>query len=152
MFATLAPLHAMIEKGPETPNESYFHQTFGHELAAAWDTLRVKLLLLSVFFFVCVCSMCSNTCNPSVIYCYIYFFSGKERGVWSEWRQRYHRTLKMPDLNKGWDIYHQIFKKIRHLPAVSSYELRQVRLAFLSTCTCISLSLSLCMCLMLARR
>lgn len=33
MFGTLSPLHAMVEKGPETPHEIYFFQMFGQELA-----------------------------------------------------------------------------------------------------------------------
>jgi FKBP12-rapamycin complex-associated protein len=37
MFATLAPLHAMIDKGPETLREISFIQSFGRELTEARD-------------------------------------------------------------------------------------------------------------------
>ncbi|KAF2871907.1 armadillo-type protein [Massariosphaeria phaeospora] len=37
MFATLAPLHAMIDKGPETLREISFIQSFGRELQEARD-------------------------------------------------------------------------------------------------------------------
>jgi len=40
MFATLEPLHAMMEKGPETLREISFHQTFGKDLADAYDWCR----------------------------------------------------------------------------------------------------------------
>jgi FKBP12-rapamycin complex-associated protein len=35
MLATLAPLHAMMEKGPQTARETLFAQSFGRELAEA---------------------------------------------------------------------------------------------------------------------
>ncbi len=40
--------------------------------------------------------------------------------------KRFHRSAKHSDLNKAWDVYHGIFRKIRHLPQVSMLELRQV--------------------------
>lgn len=40
MFATLEPLHAMLEKGPETLREISFLQSFGRELQEAHDWCR----------------------------------------------------------------------------------------------------------------
>ncbi|KAH0559920.1 hypothetical protein GP486_003558 [Trichoglossum hirsutum] len=37
MFATLAPLHELLERGPETLREISFHQAFGRELQEARD-------------------------------------------------------------------------------------------------------------------
>ncbi|KAK9463121.1 armadillo-type protein [Lipomyces oligophaga] len=37
MFATLEPLHKMLEKGPQTLREISFHQTFGRELHEAYE-------------------------------------------------------------------------------------------------------------------
>ncbi|KXS11006.1 FAT-domain-containing protein [Gonapodya prolifera JEL478] len=37
MFATLEPLHQMLERGPETLREISFHQAFGRDLAEAQD-------------------------------------------------------------------------------------------------------------------
>jgi serine/threonine-protein kinase mTOR len=35
MFATLAPLHEMLDKGPETMQEASFQQAFGRELSVS---------------------------------------------------------------------------------------------------------------------
>lgn len=40
MFATLAPLHAMMERGPNTMREVAFQQTFGRELLEALECCR----------------------------------------------------------------------------------------------------------------
>ncbi|KAJ3373228.1 phosphatidylinositol kinase- protein kinase tor1 [Kappamyces sp. JEL0680] len=40
MFATLEPLHQMLERGPETLREVTFNQTYGRELADALDWCR----------------------------------------------------------------------------------------------------------------
>ncbi|KAH6573280.1 hypothetical protein BASA60_006119 [Batrachochytrium salamandrivorans] len=37
MFSTLEPLHQMLERGPETAREISFMQTFGRDLAEAYD-------------------------------------------------------------------------------------------------------------------
>ncbi|GBP30109.1 hypothetical protein EVAR_94952_1 [Eumeta japonica] len=37
MFKTLEPLHAMLERGPQTLKEVSFHQTYGRDLAEAQD-------------------------------------------------------------------------------------------------------------------
>jgi FKBP12-rapamycin complex-associated protein len=40
MFATLEPLHQMVENGPDTLREVAFVQTFGRELADARESCR----------------------------------------------------------------------------------------------------------------
>jgi hypothetical protein len=40
MLAILEPLHAMLERGPDTLRELSFHQTFGKDLADAQDWCR----------------------------------------------------------------------------------------------------------------
>nr|WIM49540.1 HIF1a pathway protein [Daphnia magna] len=40
MFATLEPLHAMLERGPQTLKETSFHQAYGRELLEAQDWCR----------------------------------------------------------------------------------------------------------------
>ena len=40
MFAILEPLHAMMDKGPDTLREISFNQTFGKDLADANDWCR----------------------------------------------------------------------------------------------------------------
>ena len=40
MFATLEPLHDMVERGPETLREISFAQTFGRDLAEARESCR----------------------------------------------------------------------------------------------------------------
>lgn len=40
MFATLEPLHAMLERGPQTLKETSFQQAYGRELLEAQDWCR----------------------------------------------------------------------------------------------------------------
>lgn len=40
MFATLEPLHDMLDKGPETLREVAFNQTFGRDLIDARESCR----------------------------------------------------------------------------------------------------------------
>jgi FKBP12-rapamycin complex-associated protein len=44
MFATLEPLHTLLEKGPETLRETSFHQTFGRDLREAYDLCQTYKL------------------------------------------------------------------------------------------------------------
>ncbi|KAI9143717.1 armadillo-type protein [Paraphysoderma sedebokerense] len=46
MFATLEPLHQMLEKGPETLREISFHQAFGRDLQEALEWCRKYRLTL----------------------------------------------------------------------------------------------------------
>jgi FKBP12-rapamycin complex-associated protein len=41
MFDTLAPLHQLLEKGPETQREASFQQAFGRELQEAFEWCKV---------------------------------------------------------------------------------------------------------------
>lgn len=49
MLDTLAPLHAMLERGPQTLKETSFNQAYGRELGEAleWCTNYKVLILLS---------------------------------------------------------------------------------------------------------
>ncbi|KAF7308485.1 Serine/threonine-protein kinase TOR [Mycena chlorophos] len=84
MIHALAPLHDMLEKGPETARESAFAQTFGRELREARECCR-----------------------------------------------RFRNYGETAQLDKAWDIYYAVFKKIdkqlqSQSPQVSTLDLQHV--------------------------
>ncbi|CAD7080067.1 unnamed protein product [Hermetia illucens] len=80
MFDTLEPLHAMLERGPQTLKETSFNQAYGHDLTAA-----------------------------------------------AEWCQQYKQSGNISDLDRAWDLYYHVFRKIsRQLPQLTSLELQYV--------------------------
>lgn len=62
--------------------------------------------------------------TPNEIY-FVQMMGPDLQAAWETCR-RYHRSGKLTDLNKAWDVYHNIFRRIRHLPALTMLELRQV--------------------------
>ncbi|GAA93365.1 uncharacterized protein L969DRAFT_91224 [Mixia osmundae IAM 14324] len=80
MFATLDPLHDMLERGPETLREIAFHQTYGRDLQDARESCR-----------------------------------------------RYKQYGEHNDLNRAWDLYYHVFRKItKALPQTTVLELQHV--------------------------
>ncbi|VVC29054.1 Phosphatidylinositol 3-/4-kinase, catalytic domain,FATC domain,Protein kinase-like [Cinara cedri] len=80
MYEVLEPLHAMMEKGPQTLKETSFNQTYGRDLVEALEC-----------------------CN------------------------RYLVSENIRDLNKAWDLYYQVFRRIsRQLPQLTTLELQYV--------------------------
>lgn len=80
MLAVLAPLHKMLEKGPETIREASFHQAFGHDLQEA-----------------------------------------------SDWCKKYMTSKNDTDINRAWDVYYQVFRRInKQMPQMTVLELKHV--------------------------
>ena len=100
MFATLEPLHAMLERGPQTLKETSFHQV------NIW-TLKV---------------------SPFKTYFMIMFQAyGRELLEAQDWCRRYKTSLNVRDLNQAWDLYYHVFRRIsRQLPHLTSLELQYV--------------------------
>jgi len=85
MLSTLAPLHKMLEKGPETSRELSFQQAFGHDLKEA-----------------------------------------------AEWCKKYCASKNEADINRAWDIYYQVFRRInKQMPQMTVLELKHVSTALL---------------------
>lgn len=52
MFDTLEPLHAILEKGPQTLKETSFHQAYGRDLTQAQEWCRrYKVIFLLLYLF-----------------------------------------------------------------------------------------------------
>jgi FKBP12-rapamycin complex-associated protein len=80
MFATLNPLHDLLDRGPQTLREVSFIQAFGRDLHEA-----------------------------------------------REWCVSYNRTFDRGDLQAAWDVYYQVFQKIkRQLQSINNVELQYV--------------------------
>ncbi|RLN97572.1 hypothetical protein BBJ28_00010972 [Nothophytophthora sp. Chile5] len=82
MAEVLRPLHAMMERGPETLREVSFHGAFGRDLREA-----------------------------------------------NEWLQRFlsNRQRNESDLNRAWDLYYHVFRRInKQLPQITTLELQVV--------------------------
>jgi len=98
MFATLEPLHAMLERGPQTLKETSFHQ------------------VSYIFKFI------------SIFYLLVIFQAyGRELLEAQDWCRRYKTSLNVRDLNQAWDLYYHVFRRIsRQLPQLTSLELQYV--------------------------
>lgn len=102
MFATLEPLHAMLERGPQTLKETSFHQ--------------VNMRRKNPWIF--------PISNNFLIMFQAY---GRELLEAQDWCRRYKTSLNVRDLNQAWDLYYHVFRRIsRQLPQLTSLELQYV--------------------------
>lgn len=105
MFATLEPLHAMLERGPQTLKETSFHQVI---LSLQKPSFFLHLITKLIYF--------------EQIQAY-----GRELLEAQDWCRRYKTSLNVRDLNQAWDLYYHVFRRIsRQLPQLTSLELQYV--------------------------
>lgn len=99
MFTTLEPLHAMLERGPQTLKETSFHQVIRFSFMR---NVQIKTMLFKQAY-------------------------GRELLEAQDWCRRYKNSLNVRDLNQAWDLYYHVFRRIsRQLPQLTSLELQYV--------------------------
>ena len=96
MLAALAPLHQMLERGPQTLKETSFNQVNNIQNALFQ---KHSILNIIVRFFLQAYA--------------------RELGEAHEWCKKYQRSSNVKDLTQAWDIYYHVFRRItKQLPQV----------------------------------
>ena len=93
MLAVLEPLHAILERGPQTLKEtSFFQVLLGNETR---HSLKITVLRMCRLHSPCFFQAYGNDLNEA-----------------KRWCQQYRVSLNTRDLNQAWDLYYHVFRRI----------------------------------------
>ena len=133
MFGVLEPLHAMMERGPQTMKETSFNQvfilpqtTFSKMFAGVEISTDANYSLPICAIKTCTAlafaeSMNQALGNPNLIRSISFIQAyGRDLMEAQEWCRKYTRSRNVKDLTQAWDLYYHVFRRIsKQLPQVS---------------------------------
>ena len=127
MFAVLEPLHVMMEHGPETLREVSFQQSFGRDLAEAWEWMKKYRHAAEHYH--------RSSCNSVGALMNRHRDSPSSSGLHHGNHEPSPPGVSRPhegDLNHAWDLYYHVFRRInKQLPQLTNLELQHVSPALL---------------------